>query len=435
MKILHYFPGLDRAGGLNRYSGDLAIEQGRAGHTVHILYPVYGLSEGETFSIGRSRRRGKVFLNRLYGAFPLPLLEGVREPASMMRHKKVDEVLRRFFLEEKFDIVHIHTFMGLSRELLELFRRSGSKIVFTTHDYYPFCSQVNLIDYSGKLCSDCSDASCSRCNASAPGMRYLVLRNSWMIKFKKLLKPLAALKKQRTQVLAGVENCEEKDYCALRSYYVGMLKMCDAIHFNSGVTEAVYRKYVPELSGEVIPITHAGITDKRAQVKVDPEKVRLGFVGSSAPYKGLPELLAAADELYLSGVRNFTVEVFGCDACGKHCCDVNYHGAFTSAEADRVYRSMDLLVVPSVCYETFGFIAVEALSRGIGVIASDMVGAKILLDEKSVYHTREELCGILKRLLADPAEIENISRNICSSAALETVAEHSRKMVDFYSRI
>ena len=163
--------------------------------------------------------------------------------------------------------------------------------------------------------------------------------------------------------------------------------------------------------------------------------LRIGFVGSSAPYKGLPELLAAADELYLSGVRNFTVEVFGCDACGKHCCDVNYHGAFTSAEADRVYRSMDLLVVPSVCYETFGFIAVEALSRGIGVIASDMVGAKILLDEKSVYHTREELCWILKRLLADPAEIENISRNICSSAALETVAEHSRKMVDFYSRI
>ena len=196
-----------------------------------------------------------------------------------------------------------------------------------------------------------------------------------------------------------------------------------------------YRKYVSELSGEVIPITHAGVTDKRAQVKVDPGKVRLGFVGSSASYKGLPELLAAADELYLSGVRNFTVEVFGCDACGKHCCDVNYHGAFTSAEADRVYRSMDLLVVPSVCYETFGFIAVEALSRGVGVIASDMVGAKILLDEKSVYHTREELFGILKRLLADPAEIENISRNICSSAALETVAEHSRKMVDFYSRI
>jgi glycosyltransferase involved in cell wall biosynthesis len=214
-----------------------------------------------------------------------------------------------------------------------------------------------------------------------------------------------------------------------------MLKMCDAIHFNSSVTETVYRKFVPELKGEVIPITHYGITDKRSQVRVAPEKIRIGFVGSSAPYKGLPELLAAADGLYLSGICNFSIEVFGCDACGNPVCDVNYHGAFTPAEADSVYSNMDLLVVPSVCYETFGFIVSEALSHGVGVIASDMVGAKMLLDEKSVYHTREELCGILKRLLTNPAEIEEMSRKICASDALESVADHSRKTVDFYNRI
>ena len=50
MKIIHYFPGFDRAGGLNRYAGDLALCQGRAGHDVYVLYPVYGLKAFEDIS-------------------------------------------------------------------------------------------------------------------------------------------------------------------------------------------------------------------------------------------------------------------------------------------------------------------------------------------------------------------------------------------------
>ena len=435
MKILHYFPGIERAGGLNRYAGDLAIEQGRAGHTVHILYPVYGVAERKKISVGRSRKRHGVFFNRLYGAFPLPLLEGVSDPQGLMQCKEIDKKSQKFIAEEKFDIIHIHTFMGLSCELVELFKKSGCKIVFTTHDYYPFCPQVNLIDSSGRVCNDCSDLSCSRCNASAPGMRYLVLRNSWLIKFKKILAPLAALKKRKNANSVSSEKFELRNYSQLREYYILMLKKCDVIHFNSGVSESVYRRYLPELSGKVIPITHSGIIDQRSQVKADHQKVRIGFVGSSAPYKGLPELLKAADELYLSGVRNFSVEVFGCSSCGKHLCDVNYHGVFAPSDAKKVYRSMDLLVVPSVWYETFGFIVAEALSYGVGVVVSDMVGAKMLLDEKLVYHTREELGDILKKLLASPAAIEELSRKICEKLSLESVTEHSRKIVELYTEI
>ena len=433
MKILHYFPGFERSGGLNRYAGDLAVSESRAGHEVHVLYPVYGLRTAETISISGSRRKNGVFLHRLYGALPLPLLEGVRDPEMMMREKPVDENMLRFITDGKFDVLHIHTFMGLNKTLLELFKRSSCRIVFTSHDYYPFCSRVNLIDLSGKLCENCSNEKCSLCNAAAPGERYLALRNSWIIKFKKVLKPLAALRKNSSvPQVSSVGNV--KDFNALRAYYIDMLKMCDIIHFNSDVACGVYEKFVSDLPGKVIPITHSGIVDRRQGV-VNAGKIRFGFVGSSAPYKGLPELLAAADELHNSGCRNFSVEVFGCSSCGKHLCDVNYHGVFDPADADRVYRRMDILVVPSVWYETFGFIVSEALSRGVGVIASDMVGAKVLIDESLIYHTRNELIGILKRVLTSPCETEEISRKICASPALESMEEHSRKIVDLYNSI
>lgn len=433
MKIIHYFPGFDRAGGLNRYAGDLALSQGRAGHEVHVLYPFYGLRSAETISIGRSRRKNGIFLNRLYGAFPLPLLEGVREPQAMMREKAVDEKTLRFIADGKFDVLHIHTFMGLGKILPELFRQSGCRIVFTTHDYYPFCSKVNLIDCSGKLCNDCSNEKCSLCNINAPGERYLALRNSWIIKFKKILKPLAALRKKSSVPASSVYSI--KDFSSLRNYYIDMLKMCDTIHFNSDVTRGVYYRFVPDIPGKVVPITHAGIIDRRRQVTVNAGKIRIGFVGSPALYKGLPELLAAADELYESGIRNFSVEVFGCSSCGKHLCEVNYHGAFDPSGADRVYRSMDILVVPSVCYETFGFIVSEALAHGVGVIASDMVGAKMLIDDSFIYHTRSELTGILNRVLSSPCEIEELSRKICSAPALESMEKHSRIIENLYNGI
>ena len=46
--------------------------------------------------------------------------------------------------------------------------------------------------------------------------------------------------------------------------------------------------------------------------------------------------------------------------------------------------SADLLVAPSIWYETFGFTVLEALSYGVPVIVSDHVGAKDIVGQNGI---------------------------------------------------
>ena len=65
---------------------------------------------------------------------------------------------------------------------------------------------------------------------------------------------------------------------------------------------------------------------------------------------------------------------------------------------------MDMLIVPSLCYETFGLVVLEALSFGVPVMVSATVGAKDIVktyDERFIFHTPDELNSKLKWILSD----------------------------------
>jgi len=55
------------------------------------------------------------------------------------------------------------------------------------------------------------------------------------------------------------------------------------------------------------------------------------------------------------------------------------HDRYTYAELEMIFDKTDLLIVPSVWYETFGFQVLEALSYGVPVLVSGNVGAQDIL--------------------------------------------------------
>ena len=58
---------------------------------------------------------------------------------------------------------------------------------------------------------------------------------------------------------------------------------------------------------------------------------------------------------------------------------IKSHGRYTYDELENIFDETDILVVPSIWYETFGFTVLEALSYGVPVIISDTVGSKDIL--------------------------------------------------------
>lgn len=179
MRILHYSLGLYpyRTGGLNRYVTDLIREQSKH-HQVALLYPNgYKWWERKTFILGPYTKDG-IECYKLKNSMPLPLLFGIKNPEVFIEKKISLNSFERFFNDFKPNVLHIHTLMGLSEEILLFFKGKGVRLVYTSHDYFGICPKVNLINESGELCEGPNAIRCARCNVKAPSTLYLRLRNS-----------------------------------------------------------------------------------------------------------------------------------------------------------------------------------------------------------------------------------------------------------------
>lgn len=55
------------------------------------------------------------------------------------------------------------------------------------------------------------------------------------------------------------------------------------------------------------------------------------------------------------------------------------HDRYAYTDLDTVFEDVDLLVVPSIWYETFGYVVLEALSHGVPVLMSSNVGSRDIL--------------------------------------------------------
>ena len=103
--------------------------------------------------------------------------------------------------------------------------------------------------------------------------------------------------------------------------------------------------------------------------------------------------------------------------------DVVFAGFLNQSEVSRAYAASDVFVLASGWDETWGLVVNEAMSFGLPVVVSDMVGcgADLVHHGENGYvfaHDRpEELVGYLARLVDDPSRREAFGRR-----AAETIA-------------
>ncbi|MBR4793275.1 MAG: glycosyltransferase [Bacteroidaceae bacterium] len=226
-----------------------------------------------------------------------------------------------------------------------------------------------------------------------------------------------------------------EEYSELLDYYKGLFDQIDVFHFNSYNTAEVYKRYlrIPG-SSKVIPITHSGIDDRRKQRSFDEKLLRLGFIGSEAPYKGLPILKEVLSRLDRNGLSDrIELNVYG----GKTGVDdqlknVYYKGRFTSSQMEDVFNSIELLVVPSICNETFSLITLEALQYGVPVMVSKNVGARMLIEKISdqfVFDGIEDLYKIINGLLSDKRPLTLFNEKLLSVEWNYSMADHAQTII------
>jgi glycosyltransferase involved in cell wall biosynthesis len=143
--------------------------------------------------------------------------------------------------------------------------------------------------------------------------------------------------------------------------------------------------------------------------------LRLGFIGSILPHKGLHVAAAACRALPAQSVE---LEVWGDSSFAPDytarvlelagSAVVRFRGRFDEEHRRAVLERLDLLLVPSIGMESFGLVAWEAMHAGVPVVCSDRLPLAAAVRQGrfgAVYEasSSSELAGILGGVVADPS--------------------------------
>lgn len=398
MNILHVSLGLPplRTGGLNRYCIELMEAQAESGDNVSLLFP-------GRFLPGKVRfRRGDwhgVRTYELINPLPVALTYGVAEPDAFVAPCHEKGMFTLLLEDSAPDVVHVHSYMGLYREFFHAVKAQSIPMVFTTHDYYSMCPRCTLIDSRGRNCVEGEGArACSICCRGGMSLRKSAVMQSRLyarLKSSPLHDKLAGIVKKgmesKGQSLLG-DNVEEDridGYQCLLDYNREIFELFDIILANSRMTEKIYRKTFPNANYRLAWISHAGLSakangDVRDHASHNGPLV-VGYFGGRKEYKGYGTLLEASSILHEAGIE-FELRLYG-DDYGD---DVGIKEARTFGrvehdEMNGILRELDVVVVPSICHETFGFVALEAICTGVSVICSDAVGASELVVPEAMF--------------------------------------------------
>lgn len=435
MRILHYSLGFPpyRTGGLTKFCMDLMKQQVKNGHEVALLWP--GQMRGVLHKISVKNDGIEIYNGVKINSFeiinPLPISydEGISNIDMFI--KEGNEKPYQIFLDTyQPDIIHVHTLMGLHSAFLKSAKKKSIKIVFTAHDFFPICPKITLFR-NNQICNSIVNyKECGACNATALSITTIRLLQSPIYRKLKNSIIVKKMRKKHRDEFFGAEKSEKKEcsvgtpeeFKRLRMYYQEMIKCIDVIHYNSTVTKNVYETYLGELPNVIIPISHENIEDHRKIKKYSNERLRIRYLGPYGGGKGFFYLKEALDKLW-SERSNFSLDIqFDSPIEAPY---IKSHGRYNYSELERIFDETDVLVAPSIWYETFGYTVLEALSYGVPVIITKNVGAKDILvngagiiidDVKS-----DQLYNVIKNL--DVRELRRMNKTIVDKQHILTIEE------------
>lgn len=420
----------DRGGGVSVYQKNLINEFLRSGED-RLCF----LSSGIAYDFG-----ARPYVRGLLGKQGVRRFEivnsGVLSPAhhsffsrAAISHPETEAVFSDFLEREgPFDLLHFNNLEGLPANVLALRKKfPATRFIFSLHNYYAFCPQVNLWYQEKEHCVDHANGErCTSCLLYEVSAASVVNANRLAFFLKKfgfmpggftfetafkygptvkgvlscLLRPMQALYRKR--VLEGRGGGLASLKPDVRPFAGRRETFVDLINENVDWVLAVSRR-VGEIAAEFgiaegkivvsyIGTRHAEIYEREAYRRRallnDSGELVLCYLGYMRRDKGLYFLLDALDQLprdVASRVR-LVVAARNTDpwALAKlkglavRYRDVLYADGYTHDQLGAVLKDVTLGVVPVLWEDNLPQVAVEMFCRGIALLCSDKGGAKEL---------------------------------------------------------
>jgi len=166
-----------------------------------------------------------------------------------------------------------------------------------------------------------------------------------------------------------------------------------------------------------LPDPQPGSTRPRGNAATRPHpRPYFLFVGRLERIKGLQDVIPLfADydgaDLVIAGTGEYEAEL---RRLAQGLERVHFLGRISAEDLDRYYKHAEALIVPSICFETFGIILIEAFTNGIPVIARRLGPFPEIVETAGageLFETPAELVAAMQRIRTDPAHRERLAEN------------------------
>jgi GT2 family glycosyltransferase/glycosyltransferase involved in cell wall biosynthesis len=242
------------------------------------------------------------------------------------------------------DIVHYHSFLGFSMKLADDVSRAGVASVYTSHNYWPICPRMYLFRPDLSPCG-AIEGHCDCVPATAGYERRL---------------------EQGRQMLGKHVDRHLAVSNRVRELFVA-----------NGHDER--RVEVLQQQPETVDWIWRRVGSQREPAGPLDRPLRIGFIGSLYPHKGLHVLVEALQalepgeaeaHLFGGGSDGYIDGLRGLDAKGL----VTFHGSYETGELPQLLASVDLVCVPSVWEDCAPLVVAEALAARAPVVAGRIGG-------------------------------------------------------------
>jgi glycosyltransferase involved in cell wall biosynthesis len=329
-----------------------------------------------------------------YGALSPLLTQQTGRP--WLKNRVIREVLNA----RPYDVIHFHNISLLGPEILSITPANGRPVkMYTTHEHWLICPTHVLWKFDSR---PCEKPECFRCTLRAK-------RPPQLWRYTGLLARMAAHVDQ----------------------FVSPSRFTARMHAERGFPQPV--AHLPYFIDRVD-------SDWRTPGPRPQEKPYFLFVGRLERIKGLQTLIDLWDrvpewDLLVAGTGTYEAELRGMAARNPR---IRFLGPLPQKELGALYYHALAAIVPSITFETFGMITIEAFARRTPVIVRDLGALPEVIQDSGggmVYKTDEELLAAMRQI-ASPALRDDLGqKGYCAFRRWWCREAHLELYFDYLNRI
>jgi glycosyltransferase involved in cell wall biosynthesis len=329
-------------------------------------------------------------------------------------------------IREKVDLIHIqHAYIGFKKE-------KGLPIVLTIRDYWPICSYRTLFSDEEECCAFKSFIAGFPCRRKT----YLEygLKKVPHLTYNMYFAPLLNMLSRKLHSMISTAFQEIDQFIAISQFLKNII--CKNLNIPFEKVDVIYPPlpnlpYVPRENNS--------------------SKITFTYIGGLEAHKGVKNLLRA---FHIAIDRNKEVELLLCGSGALKKWLKNYIrianlekyvkvlGKVDPVKFYDIYKRTDVLVVPSLWFEPFGRVVIEALCAGRPVVVNPIGGLKeqiidgfngFYVDCYDIYKLAEGILSISKMSKQELLQMglkarEDVLKRFCSEKRV-------RKLLRIYNSI